>query len=231
MLSRLASHDRGVTLVELVITVAVVATVGIIVTSAAMVLFNNADFQLDLEQVEQESRPVLRELIIAIREADDPNDQATVHPVTDLDWDHLTFFSDVPPQNVDPGNPNRIVPDLVDYRLVNLRVVNGDQVWDLQRTVIPPEDVTAATLTYDPADGTTRIILENVIADDGTGAWGPLFRGVDWTTGVRTVIDDCSGSACDLNLIEIQLQVDPNLVKDNPRVFEIFEEVRLRNAD
>lgn len=223
--------DRGVTLVELVITIAVVATVGVIVAGTAVVMFNNADFQLDLEEVEQETRPVLRELIIALRESSDPNDVAAVHPVTDLGWDHVTFFSDVPPENVDPGNPDRIVPDLVDYRLVNMRVVNGDQMWDLQRTVIPPDDPTATILTYTPGSGTPMIILENVLADDGSGAWGPLFTGIEWAAGVRNTIASCSGAACDMNLVQIELQVDPSLVKDNPRVFELFEEVRLRNAD
>lgn len=244
MLRRFFSNDRGVTLVELVITVAVVAAVGVIVTGTAMVLFNNTDFQLDLEQVEQETRPVLRELIIALREANDPNGAVSDHPVIDLDWDHLTFYSDVPPLNCDPNadpGPDgtlcteddenvRIIPDLVTYELVNPRVVNGDQIWDLQRTVVQPDDLGAATLTFTPGSGTPRIILENVIADDGTGAWGPLFAGIEWVGGVRTVIDSCSGSGCDLNLVQIRLHADPDTDQENPRVFEIFEEVRLRNA-
>lgn len=244
MLKRLVRDERGITLVELVITMAVVATVGVIVTGTAVVLFNNADFQLDLESVEQDTRPVLREMIIALREADEPNDLASVHPVTDLDWDTVTFFSDVPPANCDPNadpGPDmvvcteddispRIIPDLVTYQLINLQVVNGDQVWDLQQTVVPPDDPAAATLTYTGA-GTSEVILRNVLADDGTGAWGPLFAGIDWTGGVRTVLNSCAGAACDFNLVQIQLQVDPDLVEDNPRVFEIFEEVRLRNAN
>lgn len=244
MLKKLRRSERGVTLVELIITVAVISAVGVIVTGTAMVLFNNTDFQLDLERVEQETRPVLRELIIGLREANDPNDTTSVHPVAELDWDHLAFYSDVPPLNCDPNadpGPDtvlcteddenvRIIPDLVLYELVNPRLVNGDQTWDLQRTVVQPDDVGAATLTYTPASGTPRIILENVIADDGTGAWGPLFAGVDWTGGVRTVIDSCSGSNCDFTLVQIRLHADPDTDQENPRVFEIFEEVRLRNA-
>ena len=245
MLRDLLRNDRGVTLVELIITIAVVSVVGVIVSATAVVLFNNADFQLDLESVEQDTRPVLRELIIALREANDPNGAVNEFPVIDLDWDHITFYSDVPPSNCDPNadpgpdtvicteddvNP-RIIPDLVDYRLVNMRIVNGDQVWDLQRTVVQPDDLSDVVLTYTPATGTPRIILENVIADDGTGAWGPLFAGGDWAGGVRTLIDSCTGINCDFNLVQIQLQVDPDLVADNPRVFELFEEVRLRNAN
>ena len=230
---RLHSGDDGISLSELLVVSLVVSITSAIIFGALSTMFSNVGYQFSLGEAEQQTRPVLRELIVRLRQSDKVGTSNSLHPVGEIDWDTLVFYADSPPTAVWPDRP---VLDEYRYELVNCAIVGGEQVCDLQLTITPPDDPDpAVTPKVYTGPGNSNIVLTQVLADD-YGARGPLFKGIDWippvpgADPVRTEIASCAGPSCTFPLVEIDLSVDPSLVTENPRIFEIHEEVRLRNG-
>lgn len=231
--ARLRDEEQGISLSELLIVSLVVGITSAILFGALSSMFTNVGYQFALSETEQETRPVIREMIVRLRQSDKTGPSNTLHPIGEVDWDTLVFYSDSPPSSTWPALP---VLDEYRYELINCAVAGGEQVCDLQLTITPPDDPDPAVTpkTYTGA-GFSTIELTEVLADN-YGARGPLFKGVDWVPPVpgadpvRTEIATCLGAACSFPLVEIDLAVDPSLVTENPRIFEIHEEVRLRNG-
>ena len=222
--------DCGVSITELSVVSLIVGLVMAVVMGLFSGFFGNIQVIYDLEDVERQSRPVIRELVIQARQSIARGDAGDLHPVAELAWDTLSFYSDRLPY--DDGG----APELHTYELIDCS--NGDEggVCDLQLTVVPPDDPAAEVWTYTGAPSIVRVELENVLADDpSVVAGGALFEGIEWAgdPASQVVVASCeesTGSDCDFQLVEIHLRVDPNPAKENPRIFEIEESVRLRNA-
>ncbi len=212
LIRRIHADERGTTLME--------AFVASVVTTAALAIafgiiwgfLRHTQGQIALSEAESDSRVVLREMLIHLREASDPGSGDLV---VDLDWDGMTVFADVAPSDG--------VPDRIRYDLVNC----DGQFCDLRLVVTPPVDPAAAVLSYDDDDALpARTLLEGVVASDAE----PLFEGVDWdsASSTRTTVDTCT--SCDVGAITIDLRVQPLRTRANPGTLRILEEVRLRNA-
>ncbi len=229
-LSRASGDDRGVTITELSVVSLVVAITMAIVLNLFSGFFNNVQVVYDLEDVERVSRPVIRELVIQARQSIARGEDGDLHPVAELAWNKLAFYSDRLPY--DDGG----APELHTYELINCSKGSEGGVCALQLTVVPADDPGADTWTYTGAASLQRIELENVLADDpSVVSDGALFVGMEWTGDplTETEVGSCkegTGTPCDIEVVQIRLRVDPNLAQENPRVFEIEESVRLRNA-
>ena len=225
MFARLHLDQRGLTLTELSVTVMVM---GIALASLATLLngfFGNVQTQLSLSDAEREVRPVIREMVVEVRQAVPPSEAATALPVLEMDWDKLVFFSDRLPLDG--------IPEKHTYELINCTNDPNGGTCDLERTVVSADTSSVPPdFTFD--DNTINrqeIVLTSVLADPDI-AIGPLFHGVEWvgTPATRTTVTACSaGTPCSFPLVVIDLRVDPS-IKENPGDYEIHEEVRLRNA-
>jgi prepilin-type N-terminal cleavage/methylation domain-containing protein len=225
LLSAFKIDQRGLTLTELAVTVMVMGIALASLTSLLMGFFNNVETQLALSDAEREVRPVIRELVVEIRQAVPPSEAATALPVLEMDWNKITFYSDRLPLDG--------VPEKHTYELTNCTDGANGGMCDLQKTVITA-DVSSVPPLFTYADNTLErqeIILTDVLADPYLSG-GPLFHGVKWTGNpvTRTEVASCSAvTKCRIPLIVIDLRVNPS-VKENPGDYEIHEEVRLRNA-
>jgi hypothetical protein len=86
--------------------------------------------------------------------------------------------------------------------------------------------------TYDDGDVLRDDVVATGVVDPATSG-NALFAGVTYVGGVQTVAASCDapgGTPCDFPLVAVDLKIDPNGLRDNPRVYEIYEEVRMRNA-
>jgi prepilin-type N-terminal cleavage/methylation domain-containing protein len=217
--------QRGLTLTEMSVTVMVMGIALAAFSSLLLGFFGNVGTQLALSNAEREVRPVIREMVVEIRQAVPPSEAATALPVLEMAWNKLTFYSDRLPLDG--------VPEKHSYELVNCSNGNNGGECDLQRTVIKA-DVSSVPPAFTYANNTLErqeIVLVSVLADPYlTG--GPLFSGVEWvgTPSTRTTVASCDAvTRCRFPLVVIDLRVDPS-VKENPGDYEIHEEVRLRNA-
>ena len=224
------SDDQGMSITEVTVVSALVVMVMAIVMGLFSGFFNNVQFQYSLEAAERETRPVIRELIIQTRQSIARSNQIDIYPVASIDWDELSFYSDRLPYN-DGG-----APELHKYELVNCSGGNNGGTCDLRLSITPPDDPSGPPWTYTGAPTTVRIELENVLADPSSvNVYGPLFEGTLWAGDplAQVIVASCAeGTAapCNFALVGIHLKVDPSLIRDNPRIFEIEESVRLRNA-
>jgi hypothetical protein len=135
-----------------------------------------------------------------------------------LTWDHIQFASDREPVD---GNP-----ELYDYQLVNC----AGGACELQKKITQPTANTSPNYTF-TGTVTTETVLKNVIASSTTSnGVGPLFTGR--TPPSTTPVASCSNAAtaCAFTIAVIDLRVDPALTLSSPRMFELHEEVRFRNA-
>ena len=224
-LARLHRDERGLTLTELSVTVMVMGIALAALSSLLLGFFGNVETQLALSDAERDVRPVIREMVVEIRQAVPPSEAANALPVLEMAWNKLTLYSDRLPLDG--------VPEKHSYELINCSDGANGGTCDLQRTVIKA-DVSSVPPTFTFADNTLdrqEIVLTSVLADPYLTE-GPLFHGVKWvgTPSARTTIASCDAvTRCRFPLVVIDLRVDPS-VKENPGNYEIHEEVRLRNA-
>lgn len=211
-LRRIHEDERGTTLMEVF--------VASVVTTAAMAIgfgvlwgfLRHTHGQMALSESQSESRVVLREMMIHLRESSTPG---TGGPVARLDWDRVVFHADVAPSDG--------VLERIEYRLVNC----NDGFCDLRIQVTPAVDPTARPLTFDPDDALPpRVLLSGVIASEDE----PLFAGIRWNAVTRARVDVPECTPCTLGAVGIDLRVQPMLTRANPGTLRTIEEVRLRNA-
>ncbi len=200
--------------------------------------------QDSMAAVQEESRPVVREMLVQIRQSTASGSTTADHPVSEMTWDRVVFYSDRLGDNND-------APEQHTYELVNCSDgVNGG-LCTLQLTIVEPDNPTAVSdWTYTGAPIRVDMLLENVIAqppldlDANPALWteaevvDSLFYMIRWdpvpnSDPIRTVIGACQDgtpASCDGNLVIISMEIDPSTARDFPGVFELYEEVRLRNA-
>lgn len=218
--SRGSAGDSGSSLVELVVVVAVLGLVFSAFYTSLFGFLRDAKFSEDLAQVERDTRPVIRQLVIELRQAEPEATVANGQPVQALDPDSIVFYSDRYPYDG---------PERHEYSLANC----VDSLCDLQLTIHAAlASSSAPNWEYDTSETPvlSRTMLEGVVETQ------PMFSGQRWSdvSSSFTTVTSCDravGSDCDFELVDIELHVDPNKHRDNPRVFEIVEQVRLRNAD
>ncbi|MDH5615849.1 MAG: prepilin-type N-terminal cleavage/methylation domain-containing protein [Acidimicrobiia bacterium] len=224
-LKRLNGDQQGLTLTEMAVTVMVMGIALAALSSLLLGFFGNVGTQLALSNAERDVRPVIREMVVEIRQAEPPSQAATAVPVLEMEWDRLTFHSDRLPLDG--------VPEKHTYELVNCTNGANGGTCDLQRTVIQA-DVSSVPPLFTYVDNTLdrqEIVLTSVLADPYLTI-GPLFHGVVWvgSPAARTSVTSCNAATpCTFPLVIIDLRVDPS-VRENPGDYEIHEEVRLRNA-
>jgi prepilin-type N-terminal cleavage/methylation domain-containing protein len=224
-LNSLHRDQRGLTLTEMTVTVMVMGIALASLSALLLGFFDDVQTQLALSDAEREVRPVIREMVVEVRQAVPPSEAATAVPVLEMAWNKLVFYSDRLPLDS--------VPEKHTYELINCTNGNNGGMCDLQRTVVTA-DVSSVPPVFTYANNTVErqeIVLTSVLADPYLTT-GPLFHGVVWTgnPAVRTTVSVCDGVVrCDFPLVIIDLRIDPS-VKENPGDYEIHEEVRLRNA-
>lgn len=221
---RMMSKEDGLTLTELLVVSLVTSIVGVILLGMMSSLFNNVGFQFALGDTQSEVRPELRSMIVRIRQAQEVGNVASDDPVSALSWDRLVIHIDTT-----PGSTTAVEQELekVEYILVPTIVNGGVQLYRLEQRIYDPLNPTVRPLNFAAVPSETRVLLEDVIAS----AAQPLFRGAFFdAAGVEQKMATCAGINCNITQVELFLQVDPSLTTDNPRIYEIDEEVRLRNG-
>ena len=224
LLQRLRREDAGLTLSELLVVSLVTSIVGVILLGMMGSLFNNVGFQFALGDTQSEVRPELRSMIVRIRQAQAVGNVAADDPVGALSWDRLVIYIDTT-----PGSTTAIEEELemVEYVLLPTIVNGGTQLYRLEQRIYDPVNPTVRPLNFAAVPAETTVLLEDVIAS----AAQPLFRGAFFdAAGVEQKVASCAGINCNITQVELFLQVDPSLTTDNPRIYEIDEEVRLRNG-
>lgn len=224
MLRKLQREDAGLTLTELLVVSMVTAIVGAILLGMMGSLFNNVGFQFALGDTQAEVRPELRSMIVRIRQARPVGNTAADDPVSALSWDRLVIHVDTT-----PGATTAVEQELekVEYILVPTIINEGTQLYQLERRTFEATNPTVRPLNYSAIASENVVLLEDVIASVAQ----PLFNGAFFdAAGVKQSVAACAGINCDFSLVELFLQVDPSLTTDNPRIYEIEEEVRLRNG-
>lgn len=224
MLSRLRKEDSGFSLTELLVVSMVTAIVGVILLGIMGSLFNNVGFQFALGDTQAEVRPELRSMIVRIRQARPVGNTAADDPVSALTWDRLVIHIDTT-----PGSTTDVEQELekVEYILVPTIINAGAQLYQLERRTYEATNPTLRPLNYSAIASESVVLLEDVIASVAE----PLFVGSFFDgAGVEQKVSSCAGINCDFTQVELFLQVDPSLTTDNPRIYEIEEEVRLRNG-
>jgi prepilin-type N-terminal cleavage/methylation domain-containing protein len=225
LLGVLDNDQQGLTLTELAVTVMVMGIALAALMSLLMGFFNNVETQLALSDAEREVRPVIRELVIELRQSVPPSEAAAALPVVEMAWNKITFYSDRLPLDG--------IPEKHTYELVNCTNGANGGMCDLQKAVIKA-DASSVPPNFTYADNTLdrqEIKLTGVLADPYL-TFGPLFHGVKWTGDpvTRTELASCTAiTKCSFPLVVVDLRVNPS-VKENPGDYEIHEEVRLRNA-
>lgn len=215
--------QRGLTLTEMSVTVMVMGIALASLSSLMLGFFGDVQTQLALSDAEREVRPVIREMVVEVRQAVPPSEAATAVPVLEMAWNKLVFYSDRLPLDG--------IPEQHTYLLVNCS--NGDAnggTCDLERTVVNADPSSVPpTFTFGSLPPERQeILLTSVLADPSE----PLFHGVEWTgtPPTRSTVASCdAASRCRFPLVVIDLRVDPS-IRENPGDYEIHEEVRLRNA-
>ena len=219
--SRLGRHgDEGTSLVEVVVA----STVGAIALAAVYSLMwgftDDVSVATDLANAQRDTRPVIQSIVIELRQATPASASAAGDPVETVSNTSITFHTD----RWDPTGPERIT-----YALESC----GAGLCDLRRTVLSADTSSSAPdWTYDDGDVVRDEIVAEGVVDPATSG-DPLFAGVEYVSGspvVTTACDAPGGTACDFPLVAVDLKIDPNGLRDNPRVYEIYEEVRMRNA-
>ncbi|MFZ0492555.1 MAG: hypothetical protein WAM81_05055, partial [Acidimicrobiia bacterium] len=189
---------------------------------------HNVSNQDLIAQVERDARPVLENLVIELRQADQPETIARSRAVQELDWNMIAFYSDRRPPHPEP--------EKYVYELINCTDGSDGGVCDLQETVYEP-DTDSHPPNWKFLYGrviSQRIVLQGVVADPGT-TYGPLFQAVEWIgdPATRSVVSSCNSAIppkiCDAPLITIDLRVKySDRLGFDPLL--LHEEVRLRNA-
>jgi Tfp pilus assembly protein PilV len=215
MLRRILTDEQGMTLTE----VMVAGILTSIVVTAFYSLFYGFTRNLTLEEQRatalQEIRPVVSELIVELRQAQDIDNDGAILTALNAAWSNagLVFYSD---RRSEEG-PERYV-----YK------VNGcsGDVCDFVREVTLADAGTGPTWTY-TGPTTTHVLLDNLLKDGSE----PLFRGVSWAAGVEQYTTFCgAGIPCDFPLVRIRIRVDPDPDSTTIPAVQIQEDVRLRNS-
>lgn len=241
-LCRLFVADDGVTVTELMVVSLIMAFTMASVGGLMSGFLRDWHIQSALAAVERDSRPVVRDMLIEIRQSIAPLDSAGSHPVSEVAWDRLVFYSDRLGDTYDS-------PEMHVYELINCTLGGAGGLCDLQLSIYEADNpADLANWTYTTTTPVVDIVLSNVLAepptdDDGNpNVWlaseidDSLFHLVRWdTTGTTTEVlvgecDDAGSTLCEANLVVMNLRIDPTTVKDNPAIYELHEEVRLRNA-
>lgn len=247
VLSRLRarlSSDSGISVPELMITTLIIGFVIAIVGGLMSGLLRDWHIQEALANVEEETRPVVREMLVQIRQSSPRGSGNGDNPVTELTWNKMVFYSDRLGDADD-------APEQHVYELVNCTNGAAGGLCDLQLTVTEPDDATLLSdWTYTGPPLRVETLLDNVLAepildlDANPSVWTEaevvesLFYMVRWdpvpsSDPVRTIIGECKDGTpqpCDGNLVVINMLIDPSVAKQFPSIFELYEEVRLRNA-
>ncbi|MEM9033513.1 MAG: hypothetical protein AAGA99_00210 [Actinomycetota bacterium] len=225
MLARLRSRsrsgeDRGTTLVEVIVA----STIGALALAATYTVFwgftDDVAVATDLASAQRETRPVISAMVIELRQATPPNAAAGGNPVVALSTTSASFVTD---------RWDATGPELVTYQLESCSA----GLCDLRQTVIAA-DTTAVEPEWTHDDAT--LVLDRIVARDvvdPASSGDALFAGVNYVAGAAVETASCdvsTGTACDFALVAVDLKIDPNGLRDNPRVYEVYEEVRMRNA-
>ena len=211
-------------LVELVIGVVILALVSVAFYGSIWGFFRDTGFTEDLAQAGRDTRPLIRTMVIELRQAEVEKTTADGEPVAYLSPDKLIFFSD----RYEADGPERF-----EYERINCTA----ELCELQVTVHEAL-VTSVPPNWDYDTGQTPFIQLVVGAD--LDAVAPLFTGVTWDdvggawqeiAGCdRDDLDGFGAVACAFDVVQIDLAIDPNPNKPNPRLYEVLENVRMRNA-
>ncbi len=236
------ASDSGISVPELMISTLIIGFVMAIVGSLMSGVLRDWGVQESLAAVQEESRPVVRDMLIQIRQSTSSLSALGNNPVSEMSWDTLVFYSDRIGDDNDA--PEKHVYELVDCT----NGTNGGQC-SLQLSIYNPTNPTALeNWDYGATPDRVDMLLENVIAEppvnDSNPAWTEtevaesLFYMIRWEPGssgnpervVSAACDDLGSSPCDGNLVVISLAINPSNAREYLSTFELYEEVRLRNA-
>ncbi len=212
--------DEGTSLVEVVVASTIGALALATVYSVMWGFTDDVSLATDLADAQRDTRPVMQALVIELRQATPASASAAGDPVETVSDTSIVFHSD----RWDPNGPERIT-----YSLESC----ASGLCDLRRTVLSADTSSVSPdWTYDDGDVVTDLVVADGVVDPAISG-DALFAGVEYVSGSPVVTSTCDapgGTACDFPLVAVDLKIDPNGLRDNPRVYEIYEEVRMRNA-
>ncbi len=214
VLRRVRFDESGVSLAETLVAAAVAA----LIATAFLTVFSAFSRSVSLEESRaaalSEVRTAAAAFTVELRQAVRP---AADQPIIALlesagPAAELMFYSD---RATDAPGPERYRYYLTDCTATHCNLVREVTVAD---GPTPP-------WTYSGAPATRQVVTNVMLGG------GPLFLGVDWSSGTETLTTSCDWTTpCAFDLVRIVLRVDPDPDLSAEEPLRVRHEVRLRNA-
>jgi prepilin-type N-terminal cleavage/methylation domain-containing protein len=198
------NHNEGFTLAEIVVTLAVVAVVGIIIAKFQVDVFSfNRTFHASFSTVDQ-AQKLLRPMTAEIRSASQSSNGA--YPIDAFAANDFAFYSDI---------NNDGFKDWVRY------YVSGTTMY---KEVIAPS---GTPLTYSPANKKTYTFMTGVRnISDGISAF--QYYSSSYIGGSEGEVVPGTGNVQDIRLIKITVRLDADPQKP-PAATDVTSQVSIRN--
>ncbi len=197
-------HNKGFTLTEIVVVIALISVVGIIISKYQADVFSyNRYFQNGLS-VGDSAQRLLRPMTAEIRSASPSSNGA--YPIDTIADNSFSFYSDI---------DNDGLKEWVKYSLSGTT---------LTKETIKP---TGNPLVYSTANKKTETFMTGVrnISDAV-----PVFTYYDdsYTGGSSGIVSPTTGSILDVRLIGVKIRIDPDPNK-SPTILEASTQIAIRN--
>lgn len=217
MTSRIAAalrDDRGFTLVEMTVTLILTALIASSLFAVFLSFSQNTGNTRRQADLQRETRLIMADLVIGLRQAEPVHPNG--YPVESLTASRIVYYSD---QHEFEG-PDRIVLERTDCQ------GGYCELWITRYAAVPGS---GPHWQFEATPFEHSFIIGQVREDVD------VFRGVEWAgePPEKSYQASCSpsGPPCDFPLVSIVIRAEPPAVSEGARtVFELIEEVRLRNA-
>ena len=197
-------HNRGFTLAEIVVVIAIVSVLGIVISKFQRDVFSFNRYFSNSLSAGDSAQKLLRPMTAEIRSASPSSNGA--YPIDTIGDYSFSFYSDI---------DNDGTKDWVKYS------VSGTTM--TKETIKP----TGNPLTYVQANKVTKTFMTGVRnISDGI----PVFTYYDstYTGGAGGVVSSSTGSLSNIRLIGVKIRIDPD-TNQSPTALEVSTQVAIRN--
>jgi prepilin-type N-terminal cleavage/methylation domain-containing protein len=199
----IVSSERGMTLVEIMVALAIVATVSIAITSFEKNIFGFKTAISDSLITAQDARTIIRTIVTELRSATPSNNGS--YPITNAGTSTITFFSDYDGDGV---------VDQIRYFASSTKLYRG---------VITP---TGSPLTYGTSSEKISVLAANLRNTATTSVFSYFDGSYNGTSSTTELAQPVSVTSVRLVKVTLMLDVDQN---NAPISRTYTTEVTLRN--
>ncbi len=197
-------HNKGYTLVEMLLVVAIASVIGIVISKFQRDVFSFNRYFSNSLSTGDSAQKLLRPMTAEIRSASPSNSGA--YPIDSIGDNSFSFYSDI---------DNDGLKEWVKYSLSGTT---------LSKETIKP---TGNPMTYVQANKVTKVFMTGVrnIADGV-----PIFTYYDgtYTGGSGGIVSASTGPLSNIRMVGVKIRIDPD-VNQPPTTVEVSTQVAIRN--